>query len=142
VNKKAEGYAVEALVLSKLLNFGFVVSRTEGDYSPYEMISDWHGKLLRIQVKSTSYQDKNNGVAWRIVVSAGCDTKHVYTKEDCDFVICYIKPLGVFYIIPVEKLSTTKISLHPERDKYKKSKTGQQCCFRYERFKERWDLLQ
>ncbi|HDZ14711.1 MAG TPA: hypothetical protein ENH60_07405, partial [Pricia sp.] len=51
---KQIGFLNEMKVMVELLSQGFVVSKPQGDYCPYDLISDHKGILHRLQIKSTT----------------------------------------------------------------------------------------
>ena len=108
----------------------FRISVPFGESAKYDLILDSGKKLHRVQVKSVGVKDtKRRNNRYHISVSYGRPTKHQYTKDQVDFVICYVIPEDVWYIIPVEILQSVRISLFPDRD----IDGGN-----YERFKEAW----
>jgi hypothetical protein len=95
---KRRGEAVEAVFLGKASLLGFIVAKPWGESHRYDLVVD-SGRLLRIQVKCTTYSRrsryclslKNNGL--------------VYTAADIDFLVVYILPKDIWYLLPVEMVA-------------------------------------
>lgn len=106
-------------VSSKLLEQGFLVSLPVFDEG-YDLITDWKGKLYRVQVKSTmgaSDSKPRNHLKFMAVKGpgsgyvtkiGGCRQKVTYTKVDCDALIFFHIPLEALFIIPRSKMPKTK----------------------------------
>ena len=136
---KAIGFLSEMKVLVKLLEMNFVVSKPQGDYSPYDLISDWKGKLNRIQVKSTSRKSGNRNKGYKAMACKGNSPKIMLTKKDCDFLIIFC--FDMYYIIPIKEINTMSFYVHPEflisNTKIFKKKHA----YYYEQFRQKWDFL-
>jgi len=86
----------------------------------YDLISDWKGKLQRVQVKSTIGQAGMEGrskLKFFAVRGPGYvggaslkpnKTKEVYAKSDCDAFIFYHIPLDALFVVPRIRLPKTK----------------------------------
>lgn len=104
-------------VSAKLLEHGFLVSLPVFDEG-YDMISDWRGKLHRIQVKSTSGQknmEHRSKMKFLAVRGPGYipgvnkhHVKETYSKSDCDAFIFYHIPLDALFVVPRIRLPKTK----------------------------------
>lgn len=105
-------------VSAKLMEHGFQISLPVYD-SGYDLVSDWHGKLYRVQVKSTSGTEdkwrrtikflavKGPGYGWKSKVKC-LQKKSVYGRSDCDAFIFYHIPFDAMFIMPRTKLPKTK----------------------------------
>jgi hypothetical protein len=93
--RKSRGEAAEAAFLAKAASLGFGVAKPWGDSERYDLIIDSGHNFWRVQVKSTQrydnfrYQVKTSG--W----------KTPYTSREIDFLIAYIIPEDVWYIVPI-----------------------------------------
>lgn len=126
----------ELLVLLSLLDMGFRMARCDDSFGPYDLISDWHGCLYRLQVKDNAKRFKK-GYILRAHRGRG---QVGYTKEDCDFIIAPIFEEDVIYIIPVEALGgRTSIMLYPGGFQY--GKRGRHPTLEFESYKNAFDLL-
>ena len=106
-------------VSAKLLEHGFLVCLPVFDEG-YDLISDWKGKLQRVQVKSTIGQSGMEGrsklkffaVRGPGYVGAASPkpnkTKEVYAKSDCDAFIFSHIPLDALFVVPRIRLPKTK----------------------------------
>lgn len=91
--------------------------------------------VKRVQVRSTdSVQMQKGGKTpyYRITTKHAFDRRR-YTADEIDIIAAYIAPLRLWYIIPFSEIGTaSSISLFPHDTKSKG---------KYEKFRERWDLL-
>ena len=93
--RKSRGEAAEAAFLAKAASLGFGVAKPWGDSERYDFIIDSGHNFWRVQVKSTQrysnfrYQVKTSG--W----------KAAYTPRDIDFLIAYIIPEDLWYVVPI-----------------------------------------
>ena len=104
-------------VSAKLLEHGFLVSLPVFDEG-YDMISDWKGRLHRVQVKSTSGQKSmENRTKLKFLAVRGPgyipssnkhSVKETYGKSDCDVFIFYHIPLDALFVVPRIRLPKTK----------------------------------
>jgi hypothetical protein len=130
--KKQGEWAEQAFIL-KALGLDIIVSRPVGDSSPYDAMCD--GPIThwpnRVQVKSVTHRRPDG-----FYCAHAAHFSHLskaYTAEDIDFLVLYVIPEEVWYIIPVEELTgADTICVRP---KCSKSRS------RFEPFREAWDLL-
>lgn len=129
--------ASEVKVMLTLLENDFIVSRCDDGFVSYDLISDWHGVLYRLQVKDNAKQYKaqlGQGYSVRAHHSSGG-----YTSADCDFIVAPIK--DDLYIIPVDALNQRQsILLYPEYE-VPNSKQGRRPTFEFEQYKNAFHLL-
>ncbi len=131
---KERGEWVELLFMAWALRKGLMVSKPWGDSSSYDVGIEYRGRLLRIQVKSTSYRLANGyQCGFRPHTKGG----KRYTRRKVDFFAAYIVQEEVWYIIPAAVVLKTKSSclmlcpVQPMRRNV----------YRYERYREAWKLL-
>jgi len=111
-------------VSAKLLEHGFQVSLPVFD-SGYDLVSDWGGKLHRIQVKSTIGNEdqrrrkikflavKGPGYGWGSTKNIN-KKKSIYSRSDCDTFIFYHITQDALFVMPRSKMPKTKsIYLEP-----------------------------
>jgi len=97
---KKRGEAAEAAFLARATHLGFRVLLPWGESNPYDAAVDFGRGLLRVQVKSSgSY---NAGYTIKTTGANG----RVYTLDDIDFVVGYVVPEDIWYVIPVEPWAT------------------------------------
>lgn len=114
-NAKEVGGHAEARFAVEALERGFSVCKPFIDARKYDFILEKQGRFIRVQVKSTSClaSDAKDG-AYSLRVVHGAAKTQVYTKKEIDLIACYIRPLNLFYIIPIAALGAAKrISLYP-----------------------------
>jgi hypothetical protein len=111
-------------VSAKLMEHGFQVSLPVYD-SGYDLITDWHGKMYRVQVKSTKGTEDHvrrklkflavRGPGYGISAKlSGIRAKKIYSKSDCDMFIFFHYGIDAMFIIPRAKVPRTKsIYLEP-----------------------------
>lgn len=111
-------------VSAKLLEHGFLVSLPVFD-SGYDLVSDWNGKLHRIQVKSTvgNEDDRRRKIKFLAVKGPGYGwgstkninkKKSIYSRSDCDTFIFYHIRQDALFVMPRSKMPKTKsIYLEP-----------------------------
>jgi hypothetical protein len=85
------------------------------------------GRILRVQVKSTTYRRRGNQYSLNVMGPG----RKCYKKGSVDFFAVYLIPHDAWYIIPYEALGK-KLTLHFVPN------GGRQ---RYARYREAWDLL-
>ncbi len=113
-SKEIGGYA-EARFTVEALSRGYAVCKPFIDSRKYDFIIEKHGRFVRVQVKATSkISSEAKDGSFYIRIGYGSDKNQSYTKKDIDIVACYIAPLKIFYLIPIEFLGQAKrITLHP-----------------------------
>jgi hypothetical protein len=95
-NPKRKGEMIEAAFLAKVCKLRIPVCKPWGDSERYDFVVDWGKGFWSVQVKGgTSH--KRSGYK----VESGRDGR-VFTKDDMDFVVVYIVPEDLWYVVPVE----------------------------------------
>lgn len=125
-DQKRRGEWAELRFLARAAELGLTVIRPWGDSLHYDMVVEWEGCLLRVQVKSTMRRRSNS---YYFTLRGAI---HRYTREDFDFLAAYLIPEDVWYIIPSDIALTNinQICITPG------SSTS-----RYEPYREAWQLL-
>jgi PD-(D/E)XK endonuclease len=124
-NAKRRGEAAEAAFLARASNLGFSVAKPWGDSDRYDFLIDSGQGFLRVQVKSTTCLV---GRAYNVML--GHTVTGTYSKANIDFVVAYIVPASLWYVLPVEIIAGHQLlSLRPGRES------------KYERYREAWCLL-
>ena len=128
---------------------GISVAKPYGDSHPYDFLVQHGRRLLRVQVKSTFRSRDSDSESqpqpkpkrrfgYQVIVARignGKKGSLYYSREEIDFVVCFIEPADLWYIIPVEKLGRRHaIRLFPHGK-------GQPFGGLYEDYREAWDLL-
>jgi PD-(D/E)XK endonuclease len=126
--RKRLGEEAEAAFLHKATGLGVSVARPWGDSERYDFIVRSGRRLSLVQVKSTRYVGERR----YSITARGCTA--AYTEDEIDFLVAYIVPLGVWYIIPVKAFAPSKcLRFYPECE----GSLGQ-----YEKYREAWWLLE
>lgn len=124
--RKARGEAAEAVFLAKAASFGFGVAKPWGDSERYDFIVDSGKHLWRVQLKSTGCLADS-----RYKVKAG-GFSATYTHDEIDFLVAYIVPENLWYVVPIEGFTSGKF-LHFYPHGGSKS--------RLEEYREAWCLM-
>ncbi len=126
---KLRGEWAEICFLYMASLLGLRVSKPYGDCLPYDFIVEHAGRMLRVQVKSTSYQNPGY-TAYKCFVKPSPKGKR-YPAGAVDFIAAYVLPEDVWYIIPFREIaSTSTVCLDPRNPRN-----------RYRPYREAWDLL-
>ena len=128
-----KGFVSEQEFILEALKQNIKISQPLFSQEAYDFISDFNGKLNRIQIKAT-YRFDNTYKRYSITGSKR--NGEIYTKNDTDFLIAII-PNNKYYIIPVSEISSKGIRLYEKPTRILKNKmTG-----KYDKYLNRWDLL-
>jgi len=103
-NFKERGEWVELQFMAQALRKKLRVSKPWGDSGSYDVGIEHRGRLLRVQVKSTSYRLSNG---YQCSCRPNARSKR-YTTRKVDFFAAYIVPEDVWYIIPAAVCSKLK----------------------------------
>jgi hypothetical protein len=123
---KRKGEVAEAAFLARATELGFEVAKPWGDSSRFDFILHSGQHCWRVQVKSvTSQLDEG----YRVKATGHHAT---YTKEEIDFIVAYIVPEHIWYVIPIEALEgRARVWFFPHR------RRGS----RFEIYREAWCLM-
>jgi hypothetical protein len=123
---KRRGEWAEIRFMGRASAHGLQVNKPWGDSSSYDFVVGYKGRFVRVQVKSTKYQEQKGGYRCGLRGSA-----NLYSEDAFDFLAAYVIPEDVWYIMPMELVRGRRcVSLYPN---YGKSKMGV--------YKEAWELL-
>ena len=95
------GELAELAFLHKASNQGLKLSKPYGDSDRYDFIADTGLRLLKVQVKSTSYEKAPQ-------VYSACVGRHLtgklvpYLPGQVDFIVVYLVPEDSWYILPMQ----------------------------------------
>jgi hypothetical protein len=114
---KMRGEWAELRFMARASEQGLGVSKPWGDSRAYDFIIEHKGKLLRVQVKSTTHPRYHSYVC--------CFHGHKnrrYTAEQIAFVAAYIVPKDIWFIFPIAVImkvhSSAVLSPHMKVSKY------------------------
>jgi hypothetical protein len=122
---KQQGEWTQLLFMARAAEIGLAVSQPYGDSASYDVGIERGGRLLRVQVKSVTYQ-REGGFTCN-VVGPGHSR---YRRGLVDLFAIYLIPMDLWYIIPYAAVGGTSLLFAPEMK-------GQ----KYQRYIEAWYLL-
>ena len=109
VNSKHIGIVSEYKVISKLLEIGYNVSLPIGDNCSYDLLIDYHGIILRCQVK-TMRGTKYSSIIMplrRCRINTKGYTSKPYDKGEIDLFLGYYKKNNSVYFYPFKNSNLT-----------------------------------
>jgi hypothetical protein len=131
-NTKRRGELAELAFAHKASAMGFKVSKPYGDSERYDFVVDSGARLWRVQVKCTTsrlcgmYRINSHRRTAEGVVP--------YDPRDVDFLVCYVLPEDVWFVIPIEvACRSTSVLLCPKKWGKDNGK--------FERYREAWGLM-
>ncbi|MGO9647790.1 MAG: group I intron-associated PD-(D/E)XK endonuclease [Terriglobales bacterium] len=130
LNRKRRGEVAEAAFLHKAASLGFRVGKTWGESDPYDFLVDTGGRVLRVQVKSAYAAGEYGGYTFH---AHGNTRTDVYTSRDIDFLVAYIVPENLWYVLPVEIFARTSAAKIFPASRRRMS--------RFEKYREAWSLM-
>ncbi len=109
MNAKRKGMALEAKILTDLLNCDCAVSTPWGDTERYDLIADVDGTMLRIQVKAS--RTRNNGDTFEFDCRSNQYTskgiKHMYySADDIEYFATAFGDQS--YLVPISECDSAK----------------------------------
>ncbi len=130
LNRKRRGEVAEAAFLHKAASLGFSVAKPWGESDRYDFIVETGGRFLRVQIKSAYSAGEYGGYTFH---AHGNTYTDVYTSHDIDFLVAYIVPEDVWYVLPIEifaGISGAKLFPNSHRR-----------MSRFEKYREAWSLM-
>lgn len=118
----------EAAFLLKASSLGFSVAKPWGESDRYDFLLDNGCRTWRIQVKS-AHTSAVNGYTFH---ACGNVQNRRYTPRDIDFIVGYVVPDDVWYVLPIElfaKIGTVKVFPSSRRRMSKFEKYREAWCF-------------
>ena len=123
---KRRGEVAEAAFLHKAASLGFSVSKPWGESDRYDFILDSGNHCWRVQVKS-AHTSATNGYSFH---ACGNVSSRRYTPRDIDFLVGYVVPDNVWYVLPIALFSAiTAVKVFP---------SSKRRMSRYELYREAW----
>jgi PD-(D/E)XK endonuclease len=118
----------ELAFVLKAASLGFGVAKPHGGNERYDFVVDSGERLWRVQVKSTYCAFRRGYQA-----PARGGNKEPYKAEEIDFVVAYIVPRDIWYVIPVNCVtSSSSLTFYPSGC----SRGGY-----FESYREAWHLM-
>jgi hypothetical protein len=128
-NHKRRGEWAELVFMARAAELGFMPLRPWGESSAYDVVLEWKGQFMRVQVKSTTHREYNS-----YVCMTRSTTNHYfpYSPKDIDFMAVYVVPEDKWYVLPAKVAAKLagNIWLSPHKKGHK-----------YEAFLEAWELF-
>lgn len=113
LSTKAKGNLTELQCITAFYELGYQVSIPYGENSRYDFIADIEGKLIRVQVKTSSLRKDTEGAikfATRSTrINATQNISHSYTKNEIDYFATYWE--GQCYLVPISETASTEKTL-------------------------------
>ena len=96
---------------------------------PWDFIVTCHKGVLKVQVKTTNSQYRDN--SYNIATSTGGNNGKKHINKEVDVVACYIQPEQLWFLLPLKEVTgrTTRLST----DQTTKSK--------YQKYRENWSIF-
>ena len=89
----------EVAFVHKAMSLGYVVGKPYGQMHRYDFMVEGGNKLWRVQVKtSTCVRDGRYQLCVQRITHRRCVA---YKKSELDFVIAYLMPIKVWYVLPI-----------------------------------------
>jgi hypothetical protein len=134
-NFSERGDWVEMLFMAAASFHGYRVLKPWGEVSPYDVAIDANGRLVRVQVKSTS---KRGGAGYLCVFSHDRDGRRKrYRAGEVDLFVSYVVPEEVWYIFPAQLVTGPNGTANITVCQFEGVRTPP----KYERYREAWELL-
>lgn len=129
LDAKLRGELVEMMFMVQASRRGLIVAKPYGDSRRYDFITDAGKRLRRVQVKSTSHR---TGRGYCVNATLRRHARAIYSAQDIDFLIAYVIPRDVWYVVPVAELRASTFRVYPDGCK----RGGL-----YEQYRESWHSL-
>ena len=127
--RKRRGEAAEAAFLARATSLGFAVCIPWGDSERYDSVVTLGQSFLRVQIKSAA---RYANTRYRVRTTGSSYT--IYTPAEIDFLVAYLVPEDLWYIIPASAIGHRKgIRFYPH--------TRHPSRAHFERYREAWCLL-
>jgi PD-(D/E)XK endonuclease len=128
LSSKTKGELAELAFSHKAGSLGFGVATPNGEDEAYDFILDSGQRLWRVQVKSI-YSPFRHGYR----ASCGHWNHRHYKTEEIDFVVAYIVPREIWYVIPAHSIvASGTLNFYP---------SGCQWGGYFESYREAWHLM-
>jgi hypothetical protein len=132
-NFKERGEWVELRFMADAMRHGYKVLKPWGDSSAFDVAVYFGSRIVRVQVKSTSFRFSTG-----YLCQLRSNSERRYTTRNIDFFAAYVIPQDAWYLIPARvvagKVRKECLMLFPmQRMKVNR--------YRYECYREAWRLL-
>src|SRR5271155_132902 len=132
-NFKERGEWVELRFMGEAMRHGYKVLKPWGDSGAFDVAVYFGSRIVRVQVKSTSFRFSTG-----YLCQLRSNSERRYTMKNIDFFAAYVIPQDAWYLIPAPlvagKVRKECLMLFPmQRMKVNR--------YRYEGYREAWRLL-
>ena len=109
LSSKQKGNLTELQCITAFYELGYQISIPYGENSRYDFIADINGKLIKVQVKTSSTKDEGKSFEFSCRstrVNAQGSLSRTYTAEEIDYFCTYFN--NKCYLIPISECSRSK----------------------------------
>jgi|HubBroStandDraft_6_1064221.scaffolds.fasta_scaffold148107_4 hypothetical protein len=132
---KRLGELAEMAFAYKAASLGFGVAKPYGESERFDFVVSSGRRLWRVQVKST-YTALKRGYRIRAIGNRRRGLG-IYTKDEIDFIVVYLAPEDIWYVIPIEAVGVRRsIYFYPKGTFFPNG--NQRGLRRYEKYREAW----
>ena len=118
LDPKQKGNLTELQCITSFYELGARVSIPYGENTRYDFIADVNNILIRVQVKTSKYNETNKSISFSCRscrVNASQTIARQYTKHEIDYFCTYYN--NTCYLVPVEECSKCKVlRLEPSKN--------------------------
>lgn len=136
-HNKKRGTFYEYKFFSEAMKRGYEIFVPAGDHLPQDChLVNSDNEIFRIQIKGTDTEVKKWKTSrYRISAKSGRGGSSQHSKISCtkvDYLVAYVEPHDVFYIVPCSKIKAVNLWLYPNS----LESQGQ-----FEKYKEDWSVF-
>jgi hypothetical protein len=138
MSTKLKGDISEQAAILQALKRGWGVLKPIGDRSPYDLVFDVRGTLVKVQVKCAWFDESRGNYVVdnrRTKTNRRVMVREVYTPSDFDFALAYLQEKDLFYVFPVSVFISYASEIHlVEADKRQRKPRSAD-------YRDAWDLI-
>jgi len=138
MDTKLKGDIAEQAAILQGLKRGWGVLKPVGDRLAYDLVYDIAGTLVKVQVKSSWFDETRGNYVVdnrRTKTNRRKMLREAYTTEDFDFALAYLADLDLFYVFPAEVFIGYASEIHlVETDKRQRRP-------RSANYRDAWELM-
>lgn len=138
MSTKLKGDIAEQAAILQALEHGWGVLKPIGDRLGYDLVFDIAGVLLKVQVKSSWYDEKSGNYVVdnrRTKTNRREMLRANYSLKDFDSALVYIQELNLFYVFPVDVFISYGSEIHLVEAEKRQRKPKSTI------YREVWDLI-
>jgi hypothetical protein len=138
MDTKLKGDIAEQAAVLHALKHGWGMLKPIGDRLPYDLVFDVKGALIKLQVKSSWFNQATGNYVVdnpRTKTNRRSMVREPYTASDFDFALVYLADLDLFYVFPVSVFIGYGSEIHlVEADKRQRKPRSAE-------YRNAWDLI-